>query len=324
MSPSAAQRAIDGAEVVTPITQDETPVPRLKAFGLADFLDLEIPEREFVVEPIIPAQGLAMLFAPRGVGKTHVALGIAYAAACGSSFLRWKAPKSRRVLLIDGEMPARAMQERLAAIVKANSDEPADPDNFRIITPDLQDGIMPDIGTPEGQHDLEPWLDGVDLVILDNLSTLSGVKEGEADDWLRVQRWLLDLRRRGHSVLLIHHAGKNGSQRGTSRREDVLDTVLNLKRPDDYSTDDGARFHVHYEKARGFFGDDAKPFEAKLVTVDDELTWATADLQEVDMQRVIDLSNEGMTTREIADETGFSKSRVNRLQQKAREGGLLS
>jgi len=37
-----------------------------------------------------------------------------------------------------------------------------------------------------------------------------------------VQGWLLVLRRRGISVMVIHHAGKSGLQRGTSRREDVL------------------------------------------------------------------------------------------------------
>ena len=37
-----------------------------------------------------------------------------------------------------------------------------------------------------------------------------------------MQNWLLKLRRQGKSVLLIHHAGTNGRQRGTSRREDAL------------------------------------------------------------------------------------------------------
>ena len=46
-----------------------------------------------------------------------------------------------------------------------------------------------------------------------------------------MQRWLLSLRRRGKGALLIHHAGKGGQQRGTSRREDVLDTVIALRGP---------------------------------------------------------------------------------------------
>lgn len=52
---------------------------------------------------------------------------------------------------------------------------------------------------------------------------------------LPMQNWLLRLRRRGVAVLLVHHADVNGRQRGTSRREDALDTVIALGRPADYS-----------------------------------------------------------------------------------------
>jgi hypothetical protein len=45
-----------------------------------------------------------MLYASRGARKTHVALGIAYAVATGSAFLKWWAPRARRVLPVDGEM----------------------------------------------------------------------------------------------------------------------------------------------------------------------------------------------------------------------------
>ncbi len=41
-------------------------------------------------------------------------------------------------------------------------------------------------------------------------------------------------------------------QRGTSRREDVLDTVIQLKRPKDYEPEDGGRFEVHFTKHCGF------------------------------------------------------------------------
>ena len=79
-----------------------------------------------------------------------------------------------------------------------------------------------------------------------------------------MQSWLLRLRRQGVSVLLIEHEGRSGNPRGTSKREDVLDTLINLKHPDDYQVEDGARFEVHLGKARGVFGEAAKPFEAKL------------------------------------------------------------
>jgi putative DNA primase/helicase len=71
---------------------------------------------------------------------------------------------------------------------------------------------------------LDPWLDGADLLIADNLSSLTAViRDNDAESWGPIQDWLLRLRRRGMSGLIVHHAGKGGQQRGTSRREEVLD-----------------------------------------------------------------------------------------------------
>ena len=99
---------------------------------------------------------------------------------------------------------------------------------------------------------MEAELDGVELVVFDNLSTLvSAGRENDAESWDAMQAWLLHLRRRGVSVLMIHHAGRGDNARGTSKREDVLDTVIHLKRPEDYMTTEGARFEVHLTKARG-------------------------------------------------------------------------
>jgi len=74
----------------------------------------------------------------------------------------------------------------------------------------------------------------------------------------RSKAWALAMGRAGKSVLFVHHSGKGGGQRGTSRKEDVLDTVIALRRPTDYAPEQGARFEIHFEKARGLFGDDAK------------------------------------------------------------------
>ena len=60
-----------------------------------------------------------MIYGPRGIGKTHLTLGIGYVVASGGTFLRWEAAKPRRVLVPDGEMPAVVLHERLARIADA-------------------------------------------------------------------------------------------------------------------------------------------------------------------------------------------------------------
>ena len=107
--------------------------------NISEFLAREFPPREMTLGPILPQQGLAMLYAPRGIGKTHVGLGMGYAVATGTAFLKWQAPKARKAIYVDGEMPGRVMQERIAAIVAAGEIEPPEPNYFRIMTPDLKD-----------------------------------------------------------------------------------------------------------------------------------------------------------------------------------------
>jgi DNA-binding CsgD family transcriptional regulator len=295
---------------------------RLVVTTLTDLLSREFPPREMILDPVIPTQGLVMLFAQRGVGKTHVALEIGYAVASGGPALRWSAPKPRRVLLVDGEMPAPTLQERLAKIVAASDRQPPADDYLRIITPDLQQGPMPDLSTPEGQAALEPFLDGVELLILDNLSCLcrTGI-ENEAESWLPVQEWALALRRRGKSVLFVHHAGKGGLQRGTSRREDVLDTVIALRRPEDYSPEHGAQFIVILEKARGVYGDEAKPFEARLEARDGAARWTMKDIEESSYEKVASYLNDGFSQKEIAEILGLHKGSVSRHARRAYSEG---
>ena len=131
-----------------------------------------------------------------------------------------------------------------------------------------------------------------------------------------VQCWLLDLRRRGLSVLIVHHAGKNGDQRGTSAKEDIMDTVINLRRPKDYQTEEGARFEVHLTKARGLSGSEARPFEAQLCDDGEALSWLVKNVEDREAEAVRELLEQGQSIREIAKELDLSKSNVHRLKQK--------
>ena len=285
--------------------------------GLEDFLTRPFPPREMVCAPWLPVAGLAMLYAPRGVGKTHVALGLAYAVASGGRFLKWHAPKPRRVLVIDGEMPAITLQDRLLAISQGSTLKLPSDDYLRILASDLERNGLPDLSSVDGQQRYDAIIGEADLIIVDNISTLcrSG-RENDAESWLPVQSWALAQRRANRSVLFVHHGGKGGAQRGTSRKEDVLDSVVSLRRPEDYSPAEGARFEVHFEKSRGFTGTDAEPFEAALTISG----WAVRDLNDALEDRVMALKEDGLTQREIATEIGKSLGTVNAILKRAQVG----
>ncbi len=297
------------------LADDDTVVELPQAFrpiDLEEFVRRDFPPRENLLSPWLAAKGLAMVFAPRGVGKTHFALGVAYAIASGGSFLKWRSDKPRKVLLLDGEMPPAVLQERLLNII-ANSDCEPPPNHFMLLPFDMWEQGSPDLGTEEGQKLLEPHLDGCDLVILDNISTLCRTgKENEAEGWGIIQAWALSQRRQGRSVLFVHHAGKGGEQRGTSKREDVLDTVIRLSHPEDYEPTDGARFLVTFTKSRGIYGADVEPFEAKM----QDGKWSCEDTTDLLEAEIAALLAEGKSLREIGTELGINKNKVDRIKRK--------
>jgi putative DNA primase/helicase len=293
----------------------------LTPVDIGTFLSKELPPRKIILNPWLTEQGLAMIYAKRGIGKTFISLSIAYAIACGGKVLKWEAIHPRKVLYIDGEMPAVSMQERLAHIARGSEKQPPDASFFKLITPDLQDLGIRDLNTIEGQQDVNEHLEDVDVLFLDNLSTLvrSG-RENESDSWIYTQEWLLSLRKKGKSVVFIHHAGKGGAQRGSSKKEDVLDTVIVLKQPKNYSPTEGARFEVHFEKSRGFEGEQANPFEASLITHESGvLEWSFKEIEMRDLDRITELYNDGMTNqRDISRELDIALGKVNKLIKQAR------
>ena len=310
----------DDQQEYVPFDPDAPGFTLPQALSATELMTLALPPRELLLEPIIPSRGLAMLYGPRGLGKTHVALGIAWATASGGRFLKWQADVPRRVLYVDGEMPAADMQERLRAIGSA-------PQSLSFLLADMQGPGMPDLGTPEGQGVLERAWGAAppELLVIDNLSSLvSSARDNDADGWSLMQSWLLRLRRQGVSVLLVHHAGKGGQQRGTCRREDVLDMVIALRRPSDYEPKDGARFEVHLEKARGLFGPVTDPFEARLQS--DALGipgWSWEPLRDTEFARAVALFKDGISPADAAEELGVSRATAYRLKKRALKEGHI-
>jgi hypothetical protein len=208
----------------------------LLALNVEQLLQRATEPREYVIEPILREKDLAMIFSWRGVGKTLLALDLAYAIASGGASLKWQAPRARRVLYIDGELPFEVIKERVARLVAASDKEPA-PDFLQFITPDIQARPIPNLADRAAQKMLDSMIaeQKIEILFIDSISTLcNSGRENEAESWLPIQEWAVGLRRRGVAVVFVHHAGKGGAQRGTSRREDILDTVIHLVHPSDY------------------------------------------------------------------------------------------
>jgi putative DNA primase/helicase len=104
----------------------------------------------------------------------------------------------------------------------------------------------------------------------------------------------------------------------------VVRPVGAMRRPSDYEARDGARFELHFEKARGLAGDDVDPLEARM-TLDDAgvVRWEWQPARQSQLDRVAALLNDGLGPKEVAHELGLSLAQTYRLRKRAMETGLL-
>lgn len=96
-----------------------------------------------------------------------------------------------------------------------------------------------------------------------------------------------------------------------------------MKRPSDYTPEQGLRFEVHLDKARGLHSPDALPFEVKLDITEGAARWTVVPLEDVERVKVITLTRAGLSIREICEETGMSKSKIQRIRKQAETAGEL-
>jgi hypothetical protein len=301
----------------------------LKHRGFQDFLDHKYPRPEKVLAPWLPAKGLAMIAGYRGLGKTYLGLSIAYAIASGGEVLGWEAGKPRKVVYVDGEMDPIDMQDRLAAIhEKAKKDGNGNPEaalaNLFLICDGDQELGMPDLAGEDGQgrKRIEAKLEevGGEVLMLDNLSSLfrySEAADNEQESWTIAQDWLLKLRREGYTVVFFHHTGKpdkygHTKQRGTSKKEDILNTSI-LLNPPKKKDKDVISFVVEFTKNRGFVPPDDFAVKIEHDTEKGECKLTTMDrIALIKMMR-----DDGATQEEIARHFGVDQSTISRWEKNA-------
>jgi hypothetical protein len=282
-----------------------------------ELLTMDTSPLEFVIDPILPTQGLGMLYAWRGCGKTYFMLDGCYSISIGAAkWCQWRIPKARRVVYVDGELPHNQLQARWQGIVKAHGMQPPEEGMMNFINRTI-DKRAPNIAELQGQRLIEDHLQEGTFLVLDNISALCRTGKEDEEGWASTQEWLIELRHKGITTQLLHHAGKSGAQRGTSKREDFLDAILMMRHPSDYSPDQLLRCEVHCEKYRGDDADAVLPFEVRLES--DSLggsVFTHRALQDVVEKRAIEMFGMGMKVTEIADDLHLSRFQVYRIKKK--------
>jgi hypothetical protein len=171
----------------------------------------------------------------------------------------------------------------------------------------------------------------VDLVVLDNFSTLGEVEdENAASSFNAIQQFLLQLKVQEVATMLVHHTGKaEDNFRGSSKLAATFETIIQLERPQailrrkpgggwesrPVQTEHGeAKFRVRWDKVRAGSNTPPRAVLARLVTKAEEFggelmgTWEyeTYSLDRLDEIAERLPAGEFVTQKEIGDFFGVS------------------
>jgi 5S rRNA maturation endonuclease (ribonuclease M5)/predicted XRE-type DNA-binding protein len=293
------------------------------------FEELDVSGKQDLLSPWLKEDSINLISGWRGCGKTWCALGILDAVSRGGSFGPWKYMKSVPCLFLDGEMTISDVKERIENLrLSSNRENPLYV---------YSDAYANQLGLPKAHLAKESWRKKmkrilltrkIKLWVIDNLASLaSGLDENSKKDWDPINQWLLELRFAGIATIMLHHVNKDGGQRGTSAREDNLDISIMLKKPNDYTPEDGARFIVHFSKARvstsklNLIGD----IEFKL-TLDEyeNHIWTFKNVRQSAKIEVVKLIDEGLDQKTIAETLNVSKGYVSQLKKQAIKENLIT
>ncbi len=217
-----------------------------------------------------------LLTAATGLGKTNFGIALAMRVAAGDVFLHWNGRRRACVLYIDGEMSRRLLKQRVVDEAERFGKAPA---TFFALSHEDIPGFRP-LNTPEGQAWLKAFikdLGGVDLVIFDNIMSLTVGDMKDPAAWQQTLPLALALTADAVGQIWIHHTGHDETRSyGDKSREWQMDTVVHLdevKRPD---TD--VSFSMSFPKAR-----ERKPTtrfdfqDVKIALVDDRWEHVVAE-----------------------------------------------
>ena len=288
----------------------------------SELQDAHVPDRKIYLGGWLCEADYGIIFAPRGVGKTWQSMALAHAISANKAFGPWDAGRDKcKVLYVDGEMPLALTKARDRGLTKSG--------NLHYLHHDIifeRFGKALNLAKQEHREAIRDMVieQGISVLFLDNLSTLaSGLQENDAREWEGLGNWFLELRHLKITVILVHHAGRNGQMRGTSKREDMAAWILSLTSDSD-AADEGAKFVSHFSKRPRVLADNLYDYSWQYTTDEEtkkvSIYWEKA--QSSDRFRA--LVTDGVSKNcELAEELGVTAGTVSKLAKRGAEAGWL-
>ncbi len=203
-----------------------------------------IAETNWLIENILPEDGIGELWGASGSYKSFIMLDMAFCIACGTSWHGFET-KQGKVVYVAGEAP-KGVAKRIKAL---SIHYGLETDNLLVFPKPSNLYNLDELKVLLDDVKLETNEEKIALIIFDTLHRNSaGAREDSADDWAVILNNLdSKLKPLSNFILWVHHSGVNADKsRGTTsrfagadwsakveRQEDKRATLTNDKQKDD-------------------------------------------------------------------------------------------
>lgn len=184
-------------------------------------------KREMILDPIIESGTITWLFAQEKTGKTILALFLAQMIGTGDkSFGSWSVATPKKVLYIDGEMPADKINEHINKIIRGYGENPENHKRaFSLFSFYETDFRYEDILDNTWQEEYLAQLLEHDLIILDNYYSLYNLLNP-----MKLLQWMKKLTKKGVAFLVLDHTNSEGELQGSIVKKRAMDLGIQLER----------------------------------------------------------------------------------------------
>lgn len=201
---------------------------RANIIKLSDLISEEYPENRWIIEQLVPEEGIVILSGASGSFKTWLIMDMALAVAEGRDFLGMFKTEQSKVLIIDEENGKRLYNERFKKITTL-TEAPiylSSMGKFMVNGDDVKSVVE------------FCKRERIRLVIIDSMARVNTGDENSSKDTTKFFALLRDFTGNSISVILIHHNRKPGmtsydasvDMRGSSDIRAAIDVQLAVRR----------------------------------------------------------------------------------------------
>lgn len=226
---------IDEAQLINRCFSAGIDLQKFKPQQAGDLRKKTLKAREDLLGYLIQSQMIVNFSAPSGICKSWLAMYLCMVIATAGECFGLKAPKARKVVYLDAEMPEVDAKNRIENFSMGLSGHELElfDSNFTIINVDGTEQELPDLTTELGQHIVSHHSKSADVLVIDNY--ISVFPETDDKDTIKIKQftnWLRQLRASGLTIITINHTTKDLKRLGSVVLDTFNDLTVDIREPE--------------------------------------------------------------------------------------------